>query len=409
VKIALVEPVGKGGLAHYAFQLARALAAEGAEVALVTDRTFELADLPREFALVQPFELWDPKPERDRAPRLLRRARRLLRGLRWAAAWVSLARALRRLRPDRVQLGDLRFAGDLGGVLLLRALGLRLADVCHNVEPFALAGAAAGEFRRSARSRFVYRAIYRRMERVFVHYESNRVRFLERYGLPQERVVAIPHGDESLFRELADPAVDAAALRRRLELPGSARVVLLFGSLSRYKGVDLLLESFARVVATNPDAHLAIAGFANPDFDLAAHRELAERLGVAKRTRWAPGYVPAQEVAAWMELADVAVFPYRELSQSGALAIALTFGRPVVATRVGAMAEVVRDGETGRLVLPGDAGALAAALGDLLVDRARAARMGERAALEMRERASWRAIARTLLSAYQEAEPGSAR
>jgi glycosyltransferase involved in cell wall biosynthesis len=401
LRIAVVEPVGKGGLIHYAFQLCRALDAEGARVTLVTDRDWELAALPRRFDLLQPFTLWDPKPERDDVAPLARRLRRVRRGRRYAGAWARTVAAVRRLRPDWVQLGDLRFAGDLAAVVALRALGTRVADVCHNVAPFALAGASAGGFRQGPMTRRVFRALYRRMDLLFVHYPSNRARLLEAYGLRPERVVAIPHGDESLLAELADPAVDAAALRGRLGLAAEQRVVLFFGTLSRYKGVDLLLEAFARVAARTPEARLVVAGFPTPEFDLEAHRRLAARLGLGEQVRWAPGYAPVGEVAAWMRLAEVAVFPYRDLSQSGALALATTFGVPVVASRVGAMAEMVRDGETGRLVPPEDPAALAAAIAELLADPAQAAALGARAAAEQRLRASWRAVARALLAAYE--------
>lgn len=408
MRIAVVEPVGKGGLVHYAFQLCRGLAAAGAEVTLVTDRAFELAALPRAFALAQPFALWDPKPERDLAGRSARRLRRVGRGARYALLWPRLAAALRGLRPDRVLLSDLRFAGDAAGVALLRAAGLRLADVCHNVEPLSLAGAGAGGFGAGGSGRACHRAAYRAMERVFVHYESNRARFLARYGLPPERVVAIPHGDEALFAELADPAVDPPALRARLGLGAAEPVVLFFGALSRYKGVDLLLEAFARVTAVRPDARLVVAGFPTPDFDLDAHRLLAARLGVAGSVRWLPGYLPAAEVAAFFRLAALAVFPYREVSQSGALATAATFATPVVATAVGALGEVVRDGETGRLVPAGDAGELAAALLDLLDDPARAAALGRRLAAEGAARASWGTVARAVLDALGAPAPAGA-
>ncbi|KAB2949537.1 MAG: glycosyltransferase family 4 protein, partial [Thermoanaerobaculia bacterium] len=373
VRIAVVEPVGKGGLIHYAFQLCRALAAEGAEVTLVTGRDFELEKLPRPFELRQPFALWDPKPERDAAGPRARRLRRWVRGARYLAAWVRIARALRRLRADWVLLSDLRFAADLAGVALLVASGQRLADVCHNVEPLALAGRAAGGFRSGRATRAIQTAIYRRMDRVLVHYESNRARFLSRYRLPPERVSTIPHGDESLFAELADPRLDAAALRVRIGLPAAAPVVLLLGSLSGYKGVDLLLEAFARVAARRPDARLVLAGFPTPDFDLDEHRRRATGLGLAERVTWAAGYVPATEVAAWLRLAAVAVFPYREVSQSGALALAATFAVPVVASRVGALPEMLEEGAAGLLVAPGEIGPLADAILALLDDPARAA------------------------------------
>jgi glycosyltransferase involved in cell wall biosynthesis len=384
VRVSVVEFAGRGGMIHYAWQLCRALAGTGADVTLVTSRHYELDALPHPFKLQKILRLWDPKPAGESDPRKLRRIGRAFLHYR---EWLRLAFHLRRERPDLVLLGDIRFPGDLAPILLLRLLGLRLADVCHNVAPYA-----AGGFRRSALDRFLYRRIYRCFERVFVHFEDNRRAFLADYGLPPERVVAIPHGNEAIFEELRDPAVDEAGLRRKLGLAPDEPVLLLLGTLSHYKGIDLLLEAFARVA---PRARLILAGFPAADFDLAAHQALARKLGIDERVLWVPRYVESEEVAAWMGLASVAVFPYREVFQSGALAIAQTFGVPVVATQVGAMPEAV--GGSGLLVPPGDPEALAAALLSVLEDPDLARRLGECAREDARERFAWERIGLTIV------------
>lgn len=380
VRVSVAEFAGRGGMIHYAWQLCRALSATGVDVTLVTSQHYELDALPHPFRLRKVLRLWDPKPAGESPGR--RRLRRIGRAFLHYREWLRLALHLRRERPDLVLLGDIRFPGDLAPILLLRLLGLRLADVCHNVAPYA-----AGGFRRSALDRFLYRRIYRCFDRVFVHFEDNRRAFLADYGLPPGRVVSIPHGNEAIFEELRDPAVDEAGLRRELGLAPDEPVLLLLGTLSRYKGIDLLLKAFARLA---PRARLVLAGFPAADFDLAAHQALARELGIEDRVVWVPRYVESEEVAAWMELASVAVFPYREVFQSGALALAQTFGVPVVASAVGAMREAV--GGSGLLVPPGDPDALASALLSILEDPDLARRLGEHARQEARERLSWERI-----------------
>ena len=370
---------------HYAWQLCRALAGTGADVTLVTSRHYELDALPHPFRLQKILRLWDPKPAGESSGQ--RKLRRIGRAFLHYREWLRLALHLRRERPDLVLLGDIRFPGDLAPILLLRLLGLRLADVCHNVAPYA-----AGGFRRSALDRFLYRRIYRCFERVFVHFEDNRRAFLADYGLPPERVVAIPHGNEAIFEELRDPTVNEAGLRRELGLAPDEPVLLLLGTLSHYKGIDLLLKAFARMA---PRARLVLAGFPAADFDLAAHQALARELGIEERVLWVPRYVESEEVAAWMGIASVAVFPYREVFQSGALAIAQTFGVPVVASAVGAMPEAV--GGSGLLVPPGDPEALASALLSILENPDLARRLGERARQDARERFAWERIGLTIV------------
>lgn len=410
-RLTVVEPIGRGGLIHYAFQLCRALAEERVEVTLVTSRRFELEELPASFPIVRLLRLWDAKPVRDRLPAVLRPLRRLGRAWIWYREWLRLLGHLRRSRPDAVLLGDVRFPGDVVPLGLL-AWVLRDAvwiDLCHNVRRFALAGRGAGGFRGGGVSRALYRRIYRLFDRILVHYESNRRRFLDLYGLPPERVTAIPHGDEGLFHELADPACTGAVLRQRLGFSPAAPVVLLFGSLARYKGADLLIEAFAEVHRRHPDARLVLAGPPVAGLDPGDLEREAEGRGLAEAVHVEARYVPAGEVAAWMELAAVAVFPYREISQSGALALALTFGLPVVATRVGAMGEMVHDGETGLLVEPEDAEALTAAVLELLEDPESAARLGREAAARVREEMSWRRVARTVVAEVMAVRVGAVR
>lgn len=412
MRIAVVEPVGKGGLVHYAFELCRALAAAGAargegddaavEVTLVTSQGYELAGLPADFGVAPILRMWDPKPDGEGVGAPTGRLRRLGRGIRHYREQARLVGFLRRLRPDVVQLGDIRFAGDLVPIAALRAAGLRLADVCHNVEPFALGGSAAGGFGASALVRRLYGHIYRQFDVVFVHWEENRRRFLATHDLPAERVRAIPMGSFRLFEELRDRSISPGVLRRRLGLGPDDRVVLAFGTLARYKGLDVLVEAFARVYGAVPEARLVVAGFPLAGFDVEPLRRRARDLGVADAVRVLPAYVPSGELAAWMELAAVAAFPYREIFQSGVVQVATGFGVPVVATRVGAIPEVIRHGETGLLVPPAEVEPLAAALTRLLREPDFARRLGAAAAADARSRFAWHRVAGGMLAVYRQ-------
>jgi len=376
VRIVYLEPVGKGGMIHYAFQLCRALAASGAEVTLITATNYELAHLTAPFRVEPIIELWDPKPAGDVSSSRLhvagRKLRRATRALRYYREWLRQIRRVARLAPDVVLLGDIRFPFDLFPLTLLRKKTRVLADICHNVRPFQ-----SGQFRRSR----AYRRIYRLFDTVFVHFERNRREFLESFDLPESRVAAIVHGNEEIFRELRAPGVTAATLRARIGI-GDEPVVLFFGTLSRYKGVDVLLEAFRRVQG----AKLVLAGFpldVNPT--------------TGDEAIWVPEYIDSGEVAAWMELASVIVFPYRDVYQSGALHIAQTFGVPTIASAVGALQDVVEHEVSGLLVPPNDPHALADAITRLLKDRALASRLGARAAQDAQERFGWEGVAQTIL------------
>ena len=406
MRVAFIEPAGKGGMIHYAFQLCRAMQAQGADVTLITDDNYELGELPHTFRVDRSLTLWDAKPTGRQSSAwwsvLFRKVRRVARAVRYYRVWTGLAPRIAALDPDLVLLGDVRFPFDLLPLMRLRKRALMFADICHNVHPFTQSGGkSAGLFARSRWRQFFYRRIYQLFDIVFVHFERNRLELTKTFGVPQERVGVIVHGNEEIFRELRTPGVTAQTLRARVGLGPDEPVVLLFGLLSRYKGADILLQAFVKV-RRETNAKIVFAGFPSDDFDLPAHQEMARRLGVDDAVIWVPEYIPSGEVAAWMEAASVIVFPYRDIYQSGALHVAQTFGVPTIASAVGAMQDVIENEVSGLLVPTQDSDALAEALLRLLRDPEFAARLGARAAQDAQGEFSWETIARRILAKYEE-------
>lgn len=412
MKIVYLEPAGRGGMIHYAFQLCRAMAAAGADVTLLTARNYELAAIPHDFNVEPTIDLWDPKPpgRLSHTPWAVawRKLRRVGRALRHYRQWLAQIRRVRELAPDAVIIGDIRFPFDLFPLVLLARHSSLLIDICHNVHPFATGGAAAGLFDRSRWREWFYRRIYRQFDRVFVHFERNRQEFLVSFGIAPEKVGVIVHGNEEIFRDLRDPVIDASSLRERHALPAGVPVVLFIGTLSRYKGIDTLIEAFASI-RDAAGAHLVIAGFPSPDFDVKAHHEQARARGLEAAITWVPEYVASEEVAAWMELASVIVFPYRDIYQSGALHIAQTFGVPIVASAIGAMRDVVEDGKSGLLVPPDDPAALSGAVTRVLTDPDLAARLGTQAAADAQGPFAWMTIASQILAELERSPHLSSR
>lgn len=399
MKIVYLEPAGKGGMIHYAFQLCRALSAEGADVTLVTASNYELASLPHTFRVEPSIDLWDPKPSGrlSMTPWAVagRKLRRVARAVRHYREWLRQIRRVGELQPDAVLLGDIRFPFDLFPLLLLRRKTRQLVDICHNVRPFAAAGSSAGLFDRSRWREWFYRRIYRLFDRVFVHFGRNRTEFVETFG-GSDRVRVIVHANEEIFRDLARPGFGAADLRTRLGIPAEDPVALFFGTLSRYKGVDVLLDAFPAIHQAT-GARLVVAGFPSPDFDVRAHQERVRAAGMEAHVTWAAEYLDSAEVKAWMELASVIVFPYRDIYQSGALHVPQTFGVPIVASAIGAMKDVIEHEASGLLVAPENADALAEAVIRLLRDRALARRLGDQAATDAQGPFSWKTTARAIL------------
>jgi len=179
----------------------------------------------------------------------------------------------------------------------------------------------------------------------------------QRIGVARDHIrIVAPGVDLGRFGEVA--------------LPPSAGVFGVIGGLHPWKGQSVAIEAFARVVRDHPAAELRIAGAGPTRAELEA---LTERLGLGGRVRFL-GEVSAPE--GFFAAVDVALVP--SLSEGfGRVAVeAMAAGRPVVASRVGGLADVVEDGVAGLLVEPGDAEQLADAMSQLLRDPAAGARMG---------------------------------
>jgi glycosyltransferase involved in cell wall biosynthesis len=231
--------------------------------------------------------------------------------------------------------------------------------------------------------------------RFIVHAESNAVALAEHYGIPRERISVIPHGPLDLFLK---PQGDYADVRHRLGIPAAGKVVLLFGAVRPYKGLDTAIHAFAEVAASDRSVHLLIAGRLWGEWQ--PYQELVDRHGLAGRVHLHPDYVPTAEVGDYFQAADLVLLPYHSFdSQSGVGAAALAFGKPMLVTDVGGLPELVADRSC--VVPPRDVPALAEALRWAFSEPRRLERMREDAQA-MAERYSWSGIAEQTRALYED-------
>jgi glycosyltransferase involved in cell wall biosynthesis len=214
--------------------------------------------------------------------------------------------------------------------------------------------------------------IYRLADRVITSGAAIKA-MLEAAGVPAPRVVSIPAGiDTGRFHD----GVSGAAVRAEF---GGGPLVGLVANIRGSKGHQVLLEAAPRVLAERPDTRFLIVGDGVGFDDVRCSVSARGLAGDVIMTGF------RRDVAEIMAALDVLVLPsLRSEATSQVVPQALAVGTPVVGTTVGGIPEIIRDGETGRLVPPGDPPALAAAILDLLGDPARAramARHGQRLVL----------------------------
>jgi len=233
------------------------------------------------------------------------------------------------------------------------------------------------------------RRLVGRMDAVVVHSEHGARRLREELGADGGRVRVIPHGAFDYLTRLPEEQPLPAELAA-VEGP----VILCFGLMRHYKGIDILLEAFRQL----DGAELWVVGM--PRIPLAPLRELAARAGGT--VRFVDRFVTDPEIPAFFRRADVVVLPYREIDQSGVLYTALAFGKPLVLSAVGGFVEVAERHGAGRLVPPGDPAALSEALSQVLGDDEERMRLGAAAAAAAAGPYSWDAVAEQTQALYQE-------
>jgi glycosyltransferase involved in cell wall biosynthesis len=231
------------------------------------------------------------------------------------------------------------------------------------------------------------RRLFDRMDALVVHSEYGRRALVDGLGVAADKVNVIPHG---AFHELAARPADVALPPELDAVPGP--VVLFFGLLRPYKGLETLLEAWRGVTG----AELWIVG--RPRMDLAPLRAVA-----GPSVRFVPRFVGDGELAAFFRRADVVVLPYaptERLDFSGVLATALAFGRATVVSDVGGFSELAAQGAV-RLVAPGDPEALRGALDELVGSASAREALGAAALATGHGPYSWDAAARATLALYE--------
>jgi glycosyltransferase involved in cell wall biosynthesis len=263
---------------------------------------------------------------------------------------ADVTRALRTESPDLVHAHMVH--ADAYGSTAAALLRLPFVSTRHNDDRYLL-----GPFR------YVDRALMLRASAIVAISDAVR-EFHIRAGLPASKLVTIHYGLDETPARTSELTPEAAGI------PADAPLVLAIGRLIEQKDHATLLAAFARVHMAHPDARLAILGWGRLEDET---RSQAAALGLSDVVLL-PGRV---EPSAWLARADVFAHTSRWEGFGIVLLEAMLAGLPVVATRASAIPEIIVDGETGVLVEPGDAPAVAKALDELLADPDRRRTLGE--------------------------------
>jgi glycosyltransferase involved in cell wall biosynthesis len=357
MRVVLIGPVPpyRGGIAQYTAQLHKALAESDDQLTISFSRQF-------------PAFMYPGGSDKEPEPHGYLPAVEYIIDSANPLTWPAVGRRIRSLNPDLivVQWWHVYWAPFIIWVKwLARRSSKRMVVICHNVDDHESAGWKV-RLRNLA---------LRGCKELFVHSSRHRETLREIFPAASIRMHPIPAYD-------AFPEPDTALPRR------AGTELLFFGLIRPYKGLDILLRALAKIADRN--FHLTIAG---ESWDgVASYERIISEGGFSEKVDMLNAYVSNQLAANLFARADAVVLPYRSASGSAVAALAFNYRKPVIASQVGGLLDIVAPG-TGILVEPENVDALARALSRVMDED----RWYEPEAIEAtNERLTWRSLASEL-------------
>jgi len=335
----------RGGLATFNELLAKQFQDEGHEVKVIT------------FTLQYPSFLFPGKTQytSDPAPSGITITRQLNSCNPFN--WIRLGRQIRKAAPDMLICCYWMafFAPAYGTIcrLVSRNHKTRCVALVHNMFPHE----------KSILDK-LFAPYFVKAQNAFVALSDSVVKDI--HTLTSAPAIASPHPIYDHYGQ----QVDKAAACQQLGLDPQCNYMLFFGLIRAYKGLDLLLEALEKVKDTQPNLRLLIAG----EFyeDEAKYRQMMHDLGIEDRVIIRNEFIPDSELRYYFGAADLIVQPYKSATQSGVTQVAFHFEKPMLATNVGGLGEIVHHGKMGYAVTP-DSQDIAEAIEDYYMHKRQAA------------------------------------
>jgi glycosyltransferase involved in cell wall biosynthesis len=377
-----------GGDPHYSHGLTLALAAAGVVSDFIGSDELDSAAL-RSSPSVRFLNLkGDQNPNVPAVKKIARISRYYARLLSYGI--ISRARVFHILWNSRLEWFDRTLL-----MLFFKACGKRIVLTAHNVNRGRRDGTD------SFGNRLTLRCQYWLADHLFVHTRQMREELSRDFGVDGRKVTIIPFGVNNIVPNTAMTPAEARAI---LGIAPDEKVILFFGTIAAYKGLDMLVAAVARAQCQGLYCRLVIAGQPKPGpAYLLEVRQRIQTLGLSDWVLEDIGHVPDERAEIYFKAADMLALPYSTIFQSGVLFLAYSFGLPVVATDVGNFRDDVVDGVTGYVSDGSSAPEFAMAIrryfeGPLYADlpNARA-----RIAAHVTKKHSWTGVAETTRGIYR--------
>ena len=247
------------------------------------------------------------------------------------------------------------------------------------------------------------RVLFSLCNHFIVHTRINKKQLKHHYGIPEKKISVIPHGPLDFFyhQPPCGPVSlkEIQAVKTDLGLPIEKKIMLVFGAVRPYKGLDTALKALAELVSKNPlfQGHLLIAGKMWRDQEI--YETFIKEHNLSDHVTLYPDYIPTDQVAHFFAVSDLVLLPYKKFdSQSGVGTLATAFRKPMIVTQTGGLPDLVQN--KSMVVQPGDWKGLADRIAHALSDEQILKSMQQDADITAQD-ISWKKIGDITVNIYQ--------
>jgi glycosyltransferase involved in cell wall biosynthesis len=333
-----------GGDKPYALGLAEALTSEGISFDLIGSDDLSVPELLTNSRISFLNLRGDQRSEASPMAKVRRVLRYYLRLISYAA--TAKPKLFHILWNNKFQLFDRTLL-----MLYYDLLGKKIAFTAHNVN------AGKRDSNDSWLNRLSLKIQYNLSDHIFVHTEGMKSELVADFRIPEEKVSVIPFG---INNTVPNSSLSSTEAKRRVGVSTSDKVMLFFGNIAPYKGLEYLTAAFSELLRKDRTYRLLIVG--KPKGRESYWNEIRRttaRSGIGDRVVEKIEYVPDEATELYFKAADVLILPYAQVFQSGVLFLGYSFGLPAIAADVGNLKHEIIEGKTGFVFKPRDSSDLA--------------------------------------------------
>lgn len=338
MKIWIVEQ--NGHLTFYTYSLCWGLMNQGHDVTLITRGNYEWTSQGKDrIKILELFSRLSMKTiKRSDFLKKHKPFRMLLKGLEYPFGYLLFFIHYFKEKPDIIHF-------QWSNIILFDAVIFRILHIfkipfvytVHNIIPH----------QQKWHHQLTYNFLYKQIPYFIVHSQLNKKELSEKFRIIFERIEVIPHGNFNTF--IKHPEMTQMESRNSLRLPHAEYIILFFGAILKYKGLIYLIRAFSQI-HQQIKAKLLIVG--KPVEGYQECENEIKKLGLTDKIITRLEFVSNDDLELYFNSSDIVVLPYVEISQSGVVFTAFSFGKPVIATTVGSLPETILPGVNGHLVPP---------------------------------------------------------